>query len=373
MTIAELFVNLGVKGSDVSVRAISSVKSGLEEATSSGLALKAAILAALYGLEKFTGMAGERGMELEKFSNFTGLSTDKLQKWQYAMKMSGVEAKDVEGSIKGLQSSMLKMSIGEGAPKGMQRLSEVLKGGLDKNKWTDAFYMMDKLREYSRKEKNVALRNETMSSFGLSESMTQGMATGKIDPNKVSASKILGHGDIDQLSRVNTAWLEFHHTLELFGQQFIAKHGLSAVKDISKVTDQVLKLVSAFASLAEKLRVFEVISTVFEGWNNIFSWVNAGVDKVSGMVPDKSKNKTPVKDVISGFMKKLFTPPSAEGVDFARPKMPAGLVPSAKGHNANVKVDVHNHGVKDMKEGAHHVEKAVRHAYYTLQSQTQVT
>src|SRR5690242_718040 len=99
----------------------------------------------MYGLHEFTGAAGERGMELSKFANFTGLSADKLQRWQYAMKMSGVEAKDVEQSIKGLQSSMLKMSIGEGAPKGMQRLSEMLKGGLDKSKWTDAMYMMDKL------------------------------------------------------------------------------------------------------------------------------------------------------------------------------------------------------------------------------------
>lgn len=372
MKIGELFLNLGIKGTDVSVRALASVKGGLEEAKDSGLALKAAILAALYGLERFTGAAGERGMELQKFADYTGLSAEKLQKWQYAMSLSGVAAKDVQGSVQGLQNAMLKMSIGEAPPKGMDWLSQTLGGNLDPKKFKDTFYMLDKLREYAKKETNVALRNETLSSFGLGPDFIQAMATSKVEIDKIKPSKILGQGEINQLAKVNESWTELHHTLELFGQQFVAKHGLSAVKDIAKVTEQVMKLVEAFARLSEKLRVFEVIGTIFEGWNNIFSWANAGVDKVSEMIGDHSKSKKPIKDVMTDALKKMMVPPESPADEAMHPKVQSG-VGSGKIQNTNANITVHNHGVKDAKEGAHHVHKAVKGAFYQLQSQNMVT
>jgi len=375
VTIAELFVNIGIKGSDVTVRAISGIKGAMGELASASLETKAAILAIMYGLHEFTGAAGERGMELEKFANFTGLSADKLQRWQYAMKMSGVEAKDVEQSIKGLQSAMLKMSIGEGAPKGMQRLSEVvLKGGLDKKKWTDAFYMMDKLREYSKTEPNVALRNETMASFGLSPEMIQGMATSKIALDKIKPTQILGAGEIGQLSKVNTSWLELHHTLEMFGQKLVAKHGLAAVEGLAHLVPPILKLINALITLAEKLKVFEAIGEVFK--------VMAGAAEVvtTLMAPDEKK-------IMKGIEQKKQEQAARDKMtmgEYFSSLIHGGAKPSgvpnmkheggaASSKPANVNVNVHNHGVKDMHEGAHHVHKAVKSAFYQLQSQTMVT
>ena len=82
MKVADLFVNIGVKGSGETAKGLTEVKAGLDEVYSSGLAAKALMASVLYGIGALTKHAGDEGMNLKKFANYTGLSTDALQRWQ---------------------------------------------------------------------------------------------------------------------------------------------------------------------------------------------------------------------------------------------------------------------------------------------------
>lgn len=379
LKVGEMFVDLTIKGTDVSVRAIAGVKTGLEQATESGLALKAAILAALYGLDRFTTGAGKRGMELEQFANFTGLSAQKLQQWQYAMRISGVEAATTQQSIQSLQGALMKMSLGQGAPGGMDQVSKVLAQHgvfLDKTKWKDAFYFMDRLREYAKFEKNPALANQMLGTFIPDPGMIQALRAGKIDPNKVGSNKILSQKDFGNLSEVNKMMVDFHNNLELFGQKFIAKHGVNAIKEIGESTKEILKLVESLTVLAEKIKVFDLINTIFKGLSMYAQSLNNSVDQLSGSADYKSD-----REKGKGGMMQFWKDAAMRDVDTVKGLIKGASIPSTgpnpvnnkNNTNQNIKVDVHNHGVKDMHEGAHHVKKAVQGAFYQLQSQTMVT
>lgn len=374
LKVGELFINLALKGSDTATKAIVGVKGVMKDLGSVSIETKAAILAALYGLEKFTGKAGERGMELKQFAQYSGLSAEKLQKLQYALDMSGVSAQDTEQSLLGLQNAMLKMQIGEGAPKGMQQLSKILGGNLDKNKLSDAFYMYQKIAEYLKKEKNLALANETASSFGLSPQMIQAMRTSNIDYNKVSSGKILSGGDINQLSKVNTQWRDFQNSLNIFGEKLVAKHGSKMIQDLNMITKNVLKLIDALLSLGDKLHVFEAMSGIIsivakgvQGATNIVEAVK-GFHPIAGALNAIRNNNKEAGQAFYGKDNKMQL--SIDKMLTSRLNAPA---PVSKTQHNNAHITVHNHGVKDAKDGAHHVKEAVKGAFYQIQSQNMVT
>lgn len=392
MTIAELFVNIGVKGDEKAKQAVSGVKDNLKEIGSSSLAAKAALIGVIYGLERLTGMAAARGMELKQFSAATGLSADTLQRWQYAARQFGVEGNEVAGTVKTIQSSMTNMLLGKGAPEGLGLIAQ--KVGFDRNKARDAFYVMGKLQEFA-KVVPPDIAGNILKGFGVSENMFQFMRQNKLDLDKIKPSNLFSQGEIDQLAKVDVAWSNFWNTLKMFSGHQVAKFGLPAVNELAKATKlmeswikTVEVMIKQFPILADVAKAaFGVITAAVLILGGPIMQISAAITGIIALMGEWEKHKEGAKDSIFGstkgdktngkdslfgkefngnILEKLFT----GFIDKVAGPAPLGT-PIAAGGNAagqTVNMTVNNHGVKDAKDGAHHFEKAINQAGRKLQN-----
>ena len=292
MNIAELFVNLGIKGADKTVGALGNVKKGLGEVGSMSLEAKAGILAVMYGMERMMSASGAAGTGLTNFAALTGLSSKTLQQWQYAARQAGVSSEEFTGSLKGVQGVMTNMMLGKGAPEGMGILAKTV--GFDPKKARDTFYVMEQLQK-AAKALPQDVGNNVLKSFGLSEGTIAAMRRNAFNPTTISKAPTYSQSEISSLDKSNVAWSNLSNKIEMAMGHFNAKHGQGLVQDISKVADAVFKVIEAFEKLSEKMKLFAVIGKIFEGWGMIFNGISAGVDKLTGVTGSATDKKGNLK------------------------------------------------------------------------------
>lgn len=382
MNIAELFVNLGIKGSEKTVGALTNVGKGLGEVKSMSLEAKAGILGAMYALERLVATSGAAGTGLTNFNAFTGLSARQLQQWQYAARQAGVTGEEFAGSVKSVQTAMTNMMMGKGAPEGLGLLAN--KVGFDPKKARDTFYVLEQLQKFARTVPND-IGNAVMKSFGLSEGTIAAMRRNSFSPELMARAPIYGDKEISTLDRANIAWSNLGNKIEMAVGHFNARHGLQLVKDISMVTDSVVKLAEALERTSEKFKVMETVGHAFEGIANTLKLFLEVSDKLGG------------KDSIPGDI--LYTPPGQEkfpgvknspmgkffsdamlplkwlsgGYSSPSPAPSTGNIPvPATAPTVNVKQDLHfQHDGKDHGRTADSVKKAVQESYRQMSAQGQ--
>lgn len=278
MNIGELFVDLKIKNADKTVGAITSVKKGMGELGSTSLEAKAAIIGAMYGLERMMAISGAMGTSLTNFTAYTGKSAQELQRWQYAARQAGVGAEEMTGSVKAVQSAMANMLMGKGSPEGFALLNKAV-GGIDPAKYRDTFYMLTQLQK-GMQTMSPEMGNIVGKSFGLSEGTIAAMRRNAFTPEMLKKAPVYSLGEEKALDKSNVAWSNLSNKIEMAFGRFNARHGQSLVADISKTIDQIVKLAEAFEHLAEKIKLFDAINEVFKGWGMIFDVIGAGVDKL---------------------------------------------------------------------------------------------
>jgi hypothetical protein len=345
VTIADLAVNLGIKGSEKVGNSLTGVRKQMGQLTSTSLEAKAAIIGAMYALEKLTAQSGQMGTSLTQFTDLTGLSADKLQRWQYLALKSGESAQEMAGSIQAVQNAMTKMILGEGAPKGINALKNVV--GFDINKARDTFYVMDKLREYAQKTKNVPdVANEIMKSFGLSEKTIQALRTSKVNLANVPRSQMYNGRETEALNKANIAWAELGSKLEHGYGRLNAKFGPQMVHDVSVLADSVLRLADAFGQLVQQTELLKGLDT-FAKWvttdtkfavDLVKELTGKGDKKKAGMLPTLQQLDGWIADHVGG-------PTRAQAM---------------KSIQNNVTTNVTVHGIADGEELAHKVSGAVK-------------
>jgi hypothetical protein len=302
MNIAELFVNLGIKGSEKTVGALVNVKKGLGDVSSMSLEAKAGILAAVYGFERLMSASGAAGTGLTNFSALTGLSAKSLQQWQYAAQQAGESNEEFTGSLKAVQNSMTNMLLGKGAPEGLAIVAKATKD-FDPSRVRDTFYVMQQLQKAALAlPKDIG--NQALKSFGLSDATIAAMRRNAFRPDVFAKAPTYSDKETGQLDKANIAWSNLGQKIEMAIGHFNARHGGQLVADISKITDQVLKLAEAFTRLAEKLKIFHWIGEAFKGWSMIFNGLSGGVDTVTKWAGSKTKGKD-FKEGSLGFFQGL--------------------------------------------------------------------
>lgn len=339
MTIADLFVNLGVKGDGQAQKALGGVKTGLGEVKSMSLEAKAAILGAIYALESYMSDSAKAGTNLLNFTSATGMSAQALQQWQYAARQAGVSGEEMETSFKGVQQSMSNMLLGKGAPEVMAILAN--KVGFDKNRAQDTQYVMGQLQKLAQEIPPDIGRNLIAPLVG--ENIFAAMRRNAFRPEVMSHAPTYSDREIVQLNKVDVAWSNLGNKIKMAIGHMTSSHGLSIVKDISMLTDQILKMVSAFELLAEKLQLFKVIGKIFEGWGFIFNGVNQGINAITGDKKDSNKklDKDPVT-MISDWIGKAIL-----GEDHITPKVTEN---QNKNNVVNINQNItHNGDAKDTK------------------------
>lgn len=282
LKVGELFVDMGIEGSEKTLGAITGIRSGLQSTSNFAFETKAALLGAMYAVQQLFASSNRTGTELSNFNSLLGVSAQTLQRYQYAARQVGVSNQEMEGTFKNIQSTMTKALMGEGVPKGLARVS-MLTGGMtpeDLKRFTEKPQeLIQKLQEYALKETNAGLRNEVLKSFGISDGVAAAMARNAFRPDVLSRAPVYSDNEIKSLDKANAAWGNLGNKIEMAIGKFNAKHGVDLVKNIDMIADKVLKLADSFMKLADKLKIFELIGDVFKGWGMIFDEINKSLDE----------------------------------------------------------------------------------------------
>lgn len=399
MNIAELFVSLGIKGSEKTLGALGNVKKGMGETASMSLEAKAAILGAIYAFQRLMSASGQAGTNLSNFNAAIGMSTKLLQQYQYAARQVGVSNDEMAGTFKTLQSNMSKILLGKGAPEGMARMAE-LTGAIsaeDVEKFMRSpDLLLQKLQEYAAKETNIGLRNEVLKSFGVGDNMIAALSKRAFTPEMLAKAPTYSDSEIKKLTQADAAWANLGNTIEMAFGKFNAKHGVQLVQDITKITESVLELSNALTTLAEKLGAFELLGDIVKGWTGLLK------GDITKSVNDILKSEGIEDPTFTDQMRTLFNAMKPEGKAFGGKSLdnnnvidskgrflerpfPKNIVPNSpaippqssnetKTQNFNINQSLNfQHDGKDAKQTGDSMKVAVQQAYRQSFGQAQVT
>jgi hypothetical protein len=307
MIVADLFVNLGIKGAEKTVGALTGVEKSLKGLGSMSLEAKAAIVGAMYALERLFSKSGQAGTDLTNFNALLGGSTKTLQQYQYAARQVGISNEETEGTFKALQSSMTKLRMGEGAPKGYAQVA-MLTGGITSQDverfMQNPELLLQRLQQYAQKEKRLGLRNEALKSFGLSDNMVAALSRGAFTPQVLSKAPTYSDKEISALDKANIAWSNLGNRIQMAIGHFNARHGTELVKDFTVLTDKVLALANAFMKLSEAVHLFEFLNKSVQGLTMLMGVLTDSVNKL-GSPKGRDELKTDTEDLFKGMWESL--------------------------------------------------------------------
>lgn len=279
MKIAELFIQLGVKGADQTTSALKDVKSSMIDIGIATSAAVAAVSAAIYSFKQLSAQSNEAGKDLHQFEVFTGLSADRLQRWQYLALKSGVSAQQMAQDFKAVQGVISQMVLGKGRPEGLGALINTV--GFDVRRARDTEYVLNKLREYAQKTKGLPESNKILASFGLSNDVIQALKSSTLDLEKVSLNHRYAPGEIQALNSMAIAWSNLGDKVEHAIGRMNVRFGPSLLRDLTKLTDSILGLVTALGGLAEKLQILKGVAALTNLTTGLVNFASAGVAAAS--------------------------------------------------------------------------------------------
>src|SRR5574343_461159 len=187
-----------------------------------------------------------------------------LQKWQQAGRNFGLANEEVTSSIEAVQDAMTEMMYSGRAPEAFSALENAV--GFDRAKAKDTFYVMDKIQEYVKKIGDPALRNKLAQSFGVSKNLIGVMANMKGKISDIKPINLISEGEQNRLMKMNVAITELGTKWQVGLSRIFAKNGGGLVKDVTKLSDAILKMSSAVTDLLASTGAIELMSKAIDGW-----------------------------------------------------------------------------------------------------------
>ena len=274
----EFFVNLGIKGSEKSLDALSSVKSSFKSLTSASLEAKAAIVAAFYELGKATSASGDFGMNIENQSILLGTSTKMIQALDLSMSDAMGTTVDFGATMGKLQKSLSGLAYdAKGNVQGLGLMIDVLSKDKtikmpdlkEMNAWKDnipqftqrlsqMIMTMDKIQG----PQQTSARNWLARTFQLSDAELVAMAKGGLTPERIAKfmGKSLSDAQIKDLARnKQNMYRAVEDMTKGFDKLMSDK---TIVKGIENITSAISGLVHALENLNGKMKIFETMGKI---------------------------------------------------------------------------------------------------------------
>jgi hypothetical protein len=298
--VGELFINLGVKGQEKTIAALTGIRGGLNDTTSNALAAKAAIVGLLYAVGKLISDTGQVGTSLTNANATLGMSTRLLQQYQYAARQAGASNEEMTGSFKSLSQIATDVLLKGNAPEGLARIAQVTKMQtgemlrlLKSASEGDVIPLFKILDQYARLETNIGYRNKNLKGMGISEGIAAGSIRNKFTPEILEKAPLYGDKEVKSLDNAHIGWKNLANTMEMAFGHFNAKHGAEIVGELNKIIPKVIDLAEAFDKLATNLGVFEKFGKIIEGWTYILQGLLYIVNEMnkSGEGAPGEKNK----------------------------------------------------------------------------------
>lgn len=270
MKLAELFVSLGF---DVDEAKIKRVNESIKNLRRNLLETGAAFGAAIYGLDKFVSSTVQGSAALKNFNIQTGLSIEKLQKWQQAAQLSNLatSAESVTASVQNLQRAIAEIRLGRGNASPFTMLGIDVSG-------KDAFDVLNELRD------RVSGLDESVASILLQDL--------GIDSSMLSVLR-LSNQEFEKLGK----------------NAFLSQKGRDAVLGVGKVIlDLKLRLIAlkdqAVAKLAPKLN--ELVTRFFDWLNKNHGKIISAMTGIVNIFTNFANMIARAIGLLSEFSEKIF-------------------------------------------------------------------
>lgn len=242
MKVADLYVNLGLTGQNEMTKGLDKVGSSLKELFSLSIGTKLTLAGIITGFVGAAFSAGKTGAAMMHFRGAFDLSSQELQRWQYAARQFGVGAEGVQSSIEGIQNAIANAKLGG-------EFSEVFgKLGIDISGKKDAFDILKQIQARIKAGNTDAMR--IWSSGLISTELFQFLKRGP-DMSKFKAPKgmLLSDAQLRQQERISVAFDNFGGNLKRTMEAFIAKNEPL----ITKLIDRIEKLLEGLLKYFDKI------------------------------------------------------------------------------------------------------------------------
>lgn len=258
MNILELFAHIGLKAdqapADRFLGAINGIKKDIIGAIAGTLSLAGAI--------KAVNAAMGDAMELKKFADATGASTDKMQQWRAVADQVSGSGAAVADSIKAIASNQDKIKLGQGNISGYQLL------GIDPRQ--DPFKVLEQIREKTAKLA-PAMRRNVIGMFGVSTDLISTLdLTNKQFDKMAGRAYVISPAMIDGLNRARGSMETVKNALNYFVAEMATKLGPT----IEKVSGFILRFVKFIADGVVTMDKF--IRSTF-GWKSVITGIIAAL------------------------------------------------------------------------------------------------
>ncbi len=323
MKVADLFVDITLKGGNKVADGLSGVKNWLTDITASGLAAKAAIIGAVYALERMTKASGQFGNDVKNLSVLTGIDTTKIQQWAEYMRLGGASAEDAHQAL--LAASKTQAEIAKGNyPSGLGRILSVTQTNLQDviNNPLKFAEMVKKYIETSKED--ISLINNAVESVGG----TAGFITAvRRNPGKdiynIKAN-IADENQIKKLAQVNQAWSDFEKTLSRFRDTLTADWGLPLINGLNKA--------------------LEIAKELSQWLGKIFNTGSA-----SGVLKKGAEAESALSKRARGALHGIF-----------------GAPPQGQKTSQNNTINVYQNGVEDTHDSVSEFKSEIARAFYSI-------
>lgn len=213
MKIADFFISLGfnVKGGEE----LPKTEQAMGKLEFSGLKLLAGVTAINAAFYAMMTKAVEASVVLQKFALTTGLSSEKLQDWQFAAAKGNVAAGQVVDAIKAIQSAQAAIAFGnaEGA-------APWLLLGIDPRQ--DPFKVLTQLQAQIQKL-DPAIARKKLSEMGFGDDIFYLMKQGRFGTGGLGKNMIVSNEERDNLAKLGAEWRTFLFTLGQVATRFSAQ------------------------------------------------------------------------------------------------------------------------------------------------------
>lgn len=278
MKIGELFVNLGVKGSEKTVGALVGVGKGMGDLKSMSLETKAAIAGVFYGLEKLMAHSVALGTSLTQNSALLDVSAKTLQKWQYAGVQAGDTAEGVVSSIKGINSAMAELYTGGTAAEYMGLVGERLlgKGGFSISRaMKDPLYVMERLQTLAQdKSIPTGVLTNMLRSFGVGEGTNVALRKGAFNDANFAKAPVLSDATVSRLQKVQAAMANFEQHVSNIFAHLAATHGQKFIGELDNIAVSLGHVIGNLDTIAQKIGLFKTLAEALEGIANTMELVS---------------------------------------------------------------------------------------------------
>ena len=271
-SIGQLFIELGVKAD---TQQINKVDAGVKSLRSNLLLVSAAFTGAVVGLDRFVNSALKGVVSLQNLNAQTGLSIEKLQRFQQAGQLSNLalSADQIAQSIGNVQKNIAAIRIGQGDISPFQLLGVDVAG-------QDAFGVIEQLRGAIR-GLDPATATNLISQIGLSPDFINLLRLSRKEFELLSENTFLNPKQRADIDKAGTSMKALQLRFKALKDQAVAK----IAPELTKLVQQFFKWMKDNGKA-----IIEVIAGMARGFakfaqaiGNAFSLVTQFIDGLVGM------------------------------------------------------------------------------------------